>query len=231
MIILPRPVTLSSLGAQPASANLDTYAGIAPSSDVQALLAAANDGAIRSAIGALGGLAEATDVMIPITTHAGITIAGTWVRTRQAAGKYRWRRLAAAGVGSIAVEAPCHEIRSTANRGAKIVGFVFQWTVSTEAANDVDFSPSYTVFPADGNAIAAATAMGGTWDAPHDTAAERGTVGEHTGTFTLTSPVYLTNLLNLEFVMMVDDTTGGGALVDLNGARLLVNRIPVDPVA
>lgn len=173
-------------------------------------------------------IAENADVVIPCSHSGFIAVSGVWTRSRTAQGLYRIRRTAALTAEILSVEIPTSRLRSTASKGLKITGAKIQYSITTEAANDVTVSGVRVIMPATGVAVAAATSLGSvTYDTSHDTAAERGATGEHTMQVTFDTPVYLADgFVTLEFT--VDDTTGGGAVFDLFLLALIGSETLVD---
>jgi hypothetical protein len=154
---------------------------------------------------AVSGIVEATDGVIPISHISFTAVSGVWTRSRSAAANYVITRTAAATTEALAVEVPTISLRSTANKGRKIVGLRIKYSIATAAANDVTVSVAYTTVPANASAVAAASTLGTiTYDAAHDTAAERKTVAEHTMSVAFGSPVYLADAVGFEILVTVD---------------------------
>lgn len=172
-------------------------------------------------------VAENTDVVIPIDLSNRIDVSGTWTLSRTGAGIYRLRRTAAAAVEASALRVQPRE-RTSASKGFKVSGFVMKYAITTADPVDVTVDGVFTPMPATGAAVAAATSLGAvTYDAAHDTAAERKAVGEHTMTGTFATPVYLNGKDEVEILVTVDSTGLATPVIDvyklvLTGSETLV---------
>ncbi len=173
-------------------------------------------------------VAENTDVAIPMDfIGAYNVVSGTWTATRPLAAAYRLRRTAAAAIEVVALRSFPRQ-RTSASKGTKVTGFRLVYNVGTADVNDVTVSGAFTIAPATGNAIAAATSFGAvTYDAAHDTTAERKAVGAHTMVGTFATPVYLnSDALAVELLVTVDGTATG--VFDIIGVELLCAETLVD---
>ena len=174
-----------------------------------------------------GPFTENTDGVIPISHVSYTAVSGVWTRSRSAAANYKIARTAAATVEALAIEVPTIALRSTASKGRKITGLNVKYSIATAAANDVTVSIGYTVLPANGSAVAAASTLGSiSYDANHDTSAKRKTVAEHTMQVTFGSPVYLADCIGFEVLVTVDaalTTAFSVSQVELLTAETLVD--------
>lgn len=173
-------------------------------------------------------LAENTDVIVPVDVIGSYNVvSGTWTASRQAAGAYRLRRTAAAAVENLAVRAFVRQ-RTSAAKGTKVLGAKIVYNVSTADINDVTVAGAFTVVPATGSSIAAATSLGASaYDGAHDTAAKRKAQGAHTMTVTFATPVYFNaETIAAELLFAVDGTAGG--VFDLMAVELLCAETLVD---
>jgi hypothetical protein len=179
---------------------------------------------LATKIAALG--AENVDVVIPLDLTTRTDVSGTWAVTRQGTALYRLRRVAAAAI-EVAAFVANPRGRSTALKGFKVTGVRVCYKVTTVAINDLTLTGAFTVAPATGAAVAAATNLGAvTYDAAHDTAAERKALGDHTLVATFATPVYLSSDLALEILLVIDGTATG--VVDIWGIELLGSETLVD---
>ncbi len=80
---------------------------------------------------------------------------------------------------------------SLARKGSYVKSVVVFWEVLTAAMDAVSAAINLARLPANTAAFAAVTAQSFTYDAGHDTAAERLTLDQHSMTLTLDTPIYL----------------------------------------
>ena len=94
--------------------------------------------------------------------------------------------------------------------------------------NDVTVSGAVQLAPATGAAPAAATSLGAvTYDAAHDTAAERKAVGDHTMSGTFASPLWLNSEpICIELAVSCDGTATG--VLDIVGIELIGTEALID---
>jgi hypothetical protein len=178
---------------------------------------------------AVSGIAEVTDGVIPISHIAYTAVSGTWTRSRSAAANYVITRTAGATVESLAIEVPAISLRSTANKGRKILGLKLKYSIATAAANDVTVSIGYTTVPANGSAVGTASTLGTiTYDANHDTAAKRKAIAEHTMQVAFGSPVYLADAVGFEILITIDAALT--TVFKVHQIELLTTDILVDTV-
>lgn len=152
------------------------------------------------------------DIYIPFWIGNYVAVSGTWAVERVGAADFRVRRTAAAALEVIEVILAPFRNRTTTGKGTKLTALRFKYSIGTADldTNGVDVAVNYALMPATGNNVAAATALAGTWDADHDTAAKRKTQGEHTATFTFTSPVFFNTVVGtLSAVFSIDGSASG----------------------
>lgn len=168
-----------------------------------------------------------TDATIPGDVALGLAASGTWTLSRQGTASLRLRRTAAASVEVYGVRFTVRS-RTTASKGFRVTGFKLIYKVSTADVNDVTVSGAVQLAPATGAAPAAATSLGAvTYDAPHDTAAERKAVGDHTMSGTFASPLWLNSEpICVELAISCDGTATG--VLDIVGVELLGSEALVD---
>jgi len=156
-----------------------------------------------------------------------VAISGAWTESYDdVANIFRLRRTANAGVTEVVFCAPM-EGRSRANdgtsHGLRLTAVEVNYEVSTADLEDVTVTPYLYTPPANG-AAAAAAAVVGTYDADHDTAAERGldTANPelHTLLFTLTTPDYFDADEGLYVRIAVDGDAGAAGLFDIRSLVL-----------
>ena len=171
-------------------------------------------------------VAENTDVVIPVSLTERIVGAGTWTLTRAGTAVWVLTRTAAASPESAFFMAQMRQ-RTTASKGFKVTGCVIKYKVATADLNDLTISGAFSVMPATGAAVAAATSLGTvTYDAAHDTSAERKAQGEHTMVVTFGTPVYLNGNAEVEIAVVCDGTASGVLTINkisLLGAETLVD--------
>lgn len=167
-------------------------------------------------------------VQIPVEPHNNWEgISGTWTEVyNDTTHLYRVDRTAAAATHLVVLDIPAQALRNLADSGFKPTGFELIYQVAAEVANEVDVAVFKTSSPANGVAKAATTmSTGQTYDAAHDTAAERGAIGSHTMVVTLDPALAAVDFLNdgetVHVELTVNDTTGGGATFTLWGWALL----------
>lgn len=173
---------------------------------------ALNSGRLGAALATLidGLFADNTDVVIGVDLASRFDVSGTWTLSRTGAALFRLRRSAAAAVEVCAFRFSELRQRTTSSKGLKITGAKIKYTVSTADLNDLTVSGSYSVMPATGAAVAAATSLGTvTYDSAHDTTAERKAQGEHTMTVTFGTPVWLNSESEVELLLTADGTASG----------------------
>lgn len=237
----------TSFSIEPASASPTSLSGLAPGSvvpgtdgslavagpdGVPVVLADSTDiagltediGDITTELAAI--VAENTDVVIPIDLTCRIAASGTWTLTRVSAALWVLTRTAAASPQLCAFMAQVRQ-RTTTGKGFKVTGCVMKYKVATADLNDVTIDGNVTVMPATGSAVAAATSLGTvTYDAAHDTSAERKAQGEHTMTVTFGTPIYLNANDEVEIAVTCDGTASGVLTINkisLLGAETLVD--------
>lgn len=171
-----------------------------------------------------------TDATILGELSLGTAASGTWTLSRQGTASIRLRRTAAASVEVYGVRFPVRS-RTTASKGLRVTGFKLIYKVSTADVNDVTVSGAVQLAPATGAAPAAATSLGAvTYDAAHDTSAERKAVGDHTMSGTFASPLWLNSEpICVELAISCDGTATG--VLDIVGVELLGSEALVDTTA
>lgn len=168
-----------------------------------------------------------TDATIVGDLALGLAASGTWTLSRQGTASLRLRRTAAASIEVYGVRFPVRS-RTTASKGFRAVGFKLIYKVSTADVNDVTVSGAVQLAPATGAAPAAATSLGAvTYDAAHDTAAERKAVGDHTMSGVFASPLWLNGEPICVELAISCDGTGTGVL-DIVGIELLGTEALID---
>lgn len=172
-------------------------------------------------------VAANTDVTIVGDLSQGAAASGTWTLTRQGTALLRLRRTAAAAIEVFGQRFPVRS-RTTASKGFRATGFKLVYAVSTADVDDVSVAGAVLLTPATGSAPAAATALGAvTYDAAHDTAAERKAVGNHTMQGTFATPLWLNaEPLVVELAITVEGTATG--VVDIIGIELLGTEALID---
>jgi len=168
-----------------------------------------------------------TDTTIPGDLALGIAASGTWTLTRQGTASYRLRRTAAAAIEVFGIRVPVRS-RTTASKGFRVTGFKLVYKVSTADVDDVTVSGAVQLAPATGAAPAAATSLGAvTYDAAHDTAAERKAVGDHTMSGTFASPLWLNSEpICVELAISCEGSATG--VLDIVGIELLGTEALID---
>lgn len=171
-------------------------------------------------------VAENTDASVGIDLADRVDVSGVWTLTRAGAGIYVLTRTAGAATEAVAFRASRLRLRTTASRGFKATGCRIKYTVGTADLNDLTVFGVFSVMPATGAAVAAATSLGTvTYDADHDTSAKRKAIGEHTLTATFGTPVYLSEA-EVEVLVTVDAAlTSDLAInkIELLGSETLVD--------
>jgi multidrug transporter EmrE-like cation transporter len=152
------------------------------------------------------------DIYIPFWIGNYVAVSGTWTLGRVGAADFRLRRTAAAALEVMEVVLAPFRNRTTTGKGTKLTALRFKYSIGTAdlATNGVDIAAAYALMPATGNNVAAATTLAGTWDTDHDTAAKRKTQGEHTATFTFTTPVFFNTVIGLMSVVFSIDGSASG---------------------
>lgn len=118
--------------------------------------------------------------------------------------------------------------RAAVDKGVRLTSFRVVYAVTVAAvATDVALTGIVETLNGDGVAPSQ-VALVGTLDAAHDSAVERGAIGEHTMTLTVTTPVFLPAGSVYRFTLNVDDNTGGTAAVDIRAADLIYDYAPLD---
>lgn len=175
-----------------------------------------------------GILAENTDVRLPVSTISFFAVSGVWVRARVAAGDYTITRGIGAASEVLAIECLLPRLRTSASKGFKVTGFKLQYSIATDVLSAMDITAAYTVAPPTGSAVAVATSLGTvTYDAAHDTAGERGAIGEHTMQGTFGTPVYFNgDGAFLEFLVTV--TATATAVLKIKQLQFLGSETLVD---
>jgi hypothetical protein len=140
--------------------------------------------------------------------------AGTWTATVASNVWYARRSAAdAAATTRIPVLLPSN---SSGNKGAYLTSIDIFYRVATAALDALQADLYKMTLPANG-ALQTVAAVTTTYDAGHDSAAERITVDEHTLTLTLTTPVWVDNDEELFVEVVVDNAAT--SLLDFFGAR------------
>lgn len=171
-------------------------------------------------------VAENADVAVGIDLADRVDVSGVWTLTRVSAAVYVLTRTAGAATEAVAFRASRLRTRSTALRGFKATGARIKYAVATADLNDITVSGAFSIMPATGAAVAAATSLGTiTYDAAHDTTGERKAIGEHTMTVTFGTPVYLSEA-EVELLVTVDAALTSAltiSKVELLGAETIVD--------
>jgi len=145
-------------------------------------------------------------------------VSGTWVLSEASNVAIQTRTAAAAAHKVLfPLDLPA---RTAARKGRKIISTELVYQITTEVADAVAQALVVTTLGGDTVAPTAAAAAV-TFDAGHDTAAERGAIAEHTAVGTVDTPAYVADNKGYHVAVTVDDTTAGGAVVIIKG--LLVN--------
>ena len=211
-------------------ADLDAVAAVATTSTGRSLLAIANGAAGRTILGAISAVATSADIRtpVPLSCFAAQT-AAVWTLSSQGSGIIRLRRTASAATERITFDCSPVIQRTTASKGWAPSSVTIQYKVSTGAINDLTATLSTVVMPANASAVASGSAVTFTYDASHDTTAERLTVAEHTMVLTITTPAYLNAGEHLVLDLLVDGTATG--VVDLKLIDIAGSWVPVDATA
>jgi hypothetical protein len=139
-------------------------------------------------------------------TDAAGAVAGTIAKSKAAADN--------TAVVTIPINPPQN---SSSGKGSYIKSIDVFWEVLTAAMDAVTAVINLAVLPANGAAFAAVTAQAFSYDAGHDTAAERLTLDQHSMTLTLTTPIWLDDG-DVLLVQMTFDAAATSALTFF-GAR------------
>lgn len=171
-------------------------------------------------------VAENTDVVVGMDLAQRVDVSGVWTLTRVGAAVYVLTRTAGAATEAVAFRATTLRQRTTASKGLKITGCRIKYKVETADLNDLTVSGAFSIMPATGAAVAAATSLGTvTYDAAHDTTGERKAIGEHTLTATFGTPVYLSEG-EVELLVTVDAALTSA--LTINKVELLCAETIVD---
>jgi hypothetical protein len=115
--------------------------------------------------------------------------AGTWTATN-ASNAWYLRRTAANATWVTKIPIPLLQ-NSVALKGSKLVSIDLYYEISTEAMDSVAAVLYKQTAPADGASFPAGTAITTSYDAGHDSAAERYDVDQHKMTLTVTTPEWV----------------------------------------
>lgn len=139
--------------------------------------------------------------------------AGTWADAVASNVWYKQRTAAdAAFTVCIPIKIPSNSI---AKQGCKLKSVEIMYEIDTGAMDDVTsfklYKDSFSATAASGsgtvNTAAEVTAV--TWDAGHDTAAERKAVDQHRAVCTLTTPAYIDNDEAYHLELVIDGSAAG----------------------
>lgn len=197
------------------------------SSDLRAAITAAGAANIAAMMAKiLGGW---TDGKIPIGATHWANSDGTtkWVESAGATTGPVFQRTPENGIG-VALADVLMADRDAANRGKKVTSVDLVYNIADAAVVvDVTFQLIEKTYNGNGSAPTIAT-VATTYDANHDTAAKRKTLGDHTLTLTVTAPTFLAS--NKTYILRcdVDDTGGGTATFSISGSDLHVTAVPLD---
>jgi len=146
-------------------------------------------------------------------------ITGTWTESYAGSGVWEVARTAAAAAQSAAIDIP------TSVAGMLVSGIELTYKVETALVTDVDVVLYKATSPEDGSAPAGASISASqTYDAGHDTSAERGAVAQHTMEVLLAAPTQVAEGENLTLEVEVDGTATGDVTLQ---AFCLIADIPV----
>lgn len=104
-----------------------------------------------------------------------------WARQRPAAGAGAWQ-------ARLALTPPCN---SRPSRGARPLSVELWYSVSGSALSDCAAAVEKYSLPAHGAAWSAAVAIPFTYDGDHDSAVERGALGDHCMTLSISAPAWI----------------------------------------
>jgi hypothetical protein len=216
-------------GAGASTVAIEDAGTLFTATDVEAALAEAATDIVALQGQTTALIAENTDGQMFISAAEMQVISGTWALTSGAAGMVQTRTAAAAS----------HEVlfpislpsRSTASKGRKLTGFDFVYSINTEDADDVVPVLIASTFNGDGS-IPTIASPAVSYDAAHDSAAERGdSTGapeQHTCVVTVDTPAYIADDVGYQILVTCDDTTGGGAVIAIYGVTLKFSETLVD---
>jgi hypothetical protein len=177
-----------------------------------------------------------TDVLLVDDGHVWIPAAdfeaviGTWTVKKDGIGDNvitkRKTAAAADGIITASVKLP---FRGATGKGRKLTSYDVVYKVSTALCTDFLAFLRLGTIPANGVAMTYtdhAGAVDGDYTAPHDSAAGRGAVGNHTARVTVASPVYLSSSQALIFDPRVYSVATPTSVFDFVGIRLNFDENP-----
>jgi hypothetical protein len=172
-------------------------------------------------VGTVDGLEHNGSVSVPVHDLEGIS--GAWTLAYDAAAHLFYsERTAAATTDSAALDIPAVALRDASGSGRRPTGLTLYYRVATADLDDVSVVAYKTNTPADGTVVAASSmSTAQTFDAAHDTAAERGDFGagpkQHTMdiTFAAAQQVYFNDGEGMHLEITVDGDAGAAGVFRL----------------
>jgi len=165
---------------------------------------------------------ERTDGQVFLSAQMGHPVSGTYTLTEVAADLYAMRRTAAAGVDTFVIPIPI-ATWTTALEGVKISSIKVIYSVATADLDDVIIKINKGGVPADGS-ISTVANVAFTYDAAHDSAAERaddtGAPEYHTMTCTIDTPGYIDASEKWDLEIATDGDAGATGVLDIYGIQI-----------
>jgi hypothetical protein len=118
-------------------------------------------------------------------------VTGTWTKTAGQVANTIVAHKAAADETAVVTIPILLPSNSGSYKGVLLTSIDVYWEVVTAALDAIDALVYKVVAPTNGAAIAAPTSVAFSYDAGHDTAAERLTLEQHTMALTLTTPAWI----------------------------------------
>lgn len=118
-------------------------------------------------------------------------------------------------------------VRDAASKGFKLTSIVIVYAVTTADLDDFTALLYTTVAPTTGNAVANGVNVPVTYDAAHDTTAERKAQGNHTMTLTVTTPAFLNAHEHVVLELSIDGDAGAASTFSIKMMEAVFTYAPL----